>query len=97
MIQLSGKQIRHLRGLAHHLPVVIMVGNSGLTDTVKLEFDRALSAHELVKVKLPAAQSSDKRGFLQELCQTAGAAPVQLIGRVGVAYRPAEQPRITLP
>ena len=97
MIQLSGKQLRHLRGLAHHRPVVVMVGNSGLTYALKLEFDKALSTHELVKVKLPAGQSSKKHGFLQELCRTAGAVPVQLIGRVGVAYRPAENPRITLP
>ena len=97
MIRLSGKQIRHLRGLAHHHRIVVMLGNAGLTDTLKLEFDSALSAHELVKVKLPAGQSKEKRAILQQLCRAAGAVPVQLIGRVGIAYRPAETPRIILP
>ena len=97
MIRLSGKQVRHLRGLAYHHQIVVMIGNSGLTDTLKLEFDSALSAHELVKVKLPAGQAREKRTILQQLCRAVGAVPVQLIGRVGIAYRPAETPRIILP
>jgi RNA-binding protein len=38
-----------------------------------------------------------RRAWMEEICATAGAAPVQQIGKILVVYRPAEQPVITLP
>jgi RNA-binding protein len=48
--QLSEKQKKHLRRLAHPLNPMVMLGNAGLTDGVVNELDRALTDHELVKV-----------------------------------------------
>ncbi|HEV2286940.1 MAG TPA: YhbY family RNA-binding protein, partial [Steroidobacteraceae bacterium] len=50
---LSERQRRHLRGLAHPLKPVVRLGNAGLTDAVALETLRALTDHELIKVKAP--------------------------------------------
>lgn len=52
---LSEKQRKFLRGLAHALEPVVWIGNSGLTDGVVAEADRALRDHELIKVKIRAS------------------------------------------
>ena len=51
-MQLSERQRKYLRGLAHPLEPVILVGNAGLTEGVVKETARALHDHELVKVKI---------------------------------------------
>mgnify|MGYP001165206408 FL=1 len=93
---LTGKQLNHLRGLAHHLKPVVTVGVAGATPAVSVELKHALTAHELVKVRLPSLSKPQKAELLERLCQETGAISVQLIGRVGVAYRPAPIPRIHL-
>ena len=52
------------------------------------ELDIALNHHELVKIRLPGASKEDKKTALEELCRATDATPVQLIGRIGVVYRP---------
>ncbi len=42
-----------LRARAHPLRPVVLLGGAGLTDAVLKETDRALAAHELIKVRVP--------------------------------------------
>ena len=58
---LSDSQRRHLRGLAHHLKPVVMVGQDGLKASVLAEVDAALTDHELIKVKVAAADRERTR------------------------------------
>ncbi|GAF85186.1 unnamed protein product, partial [marine sediment metagenome] len=51
-MSLTNSQIRYLRGLAHGLNPIILVGNKGVTPALIKEFGAALDQHELVKVKL---------------------------------------------
>ncbi len=51
MTILSTKQKQFLKGLAHHLSPVVMLGGNGLTEGVLAEIDNALNHHELIKVK----------------------------------------------
>lgn len=97
MKELRGKQLNFLRGRAHHLKVVVSVGALGVSRGVVAELDQALRAHELVKVKLAGDDRAARQACLERLCAGTDAAPVQLIGRVGVVYRPADPPVITLP
>lgn len=97
MIELSSKQRRHLRSLAHHRRVAVSIGGAGLSDVVLAEIETALGHHELLKIKLPPSARSERAGLIDSLCRRMGAAPVQLIGRVAVIYRPAVTPRIALP
>lgn len=94
---LTGKQLDHLRGLAHSLKPVITVGNSGVSAAVVDETNRALSHHELIKVRLPAIDRKERRKLLDELAQSTTAAVVQTVGRIGTLYRGADEPRIELP
>jgi len=97
MKPLSPAQRQFLRGLAHSLQPVVMIGNQGLTPAVHKEIGRALAAHELIKVKAAAGDADTRRAWLAEICAAADAAPVQQIGKVLVVYRPAAEPVIALP
>ncbi len=97
-VELSEKQRRHLRGLAHALKPIIRVGGAGLTDAVAKETARALHDHELIKVKAPGADRDVRDAMFGELAQRTGSALVHRIGNVAVLYRPrADLQRILIP
>lgn len=92
---LTGAQRQKLRGQAHALEPVVLVGHSGVTDAVIKAVDEALLAHELIKVRLH--QPEDKRGSAAELAERAHAALCGLVGHTVILYRPhPTKPRIVL-
>ena len=97
--ELSEKQRRHLRGLAHELKPIIRLGNAGLTDAVATETARALHDHELIKVKAPGGGEREARDALfTELAKRTASALIHRIGNVAVLYRPhATLPKIMIP
>jgi RNA-binding protein len=97
-MQLTEKQRRHLRGLAHPLKPVVLMGNAGLTDAVVDATAEALAAHELIKVRLPGMAREPRDAALALLAERTGSTMVTRIGHVAVLYRRhAELPRIILP
>ena len=85
-MNLNNKQKQYLKGLAHPLKPVVMLGNNGLTEGVLAEIDQALQHHELIKVKIAAEERETK------------AINVQVIGNMLVLYRPSTEDRkIILP
>lgn len=95
---LTPAQRRYLRGLAHPLKPVLMLGDKGVTPSVLAELDHALDDHELIKVKLFGEDRSKRKMSLTQLLEASGAERVQAIGHVAVLYRRNdEQPRIALP
>jgi RNA-binding protein len=97
-MELTEKQRRHLKGLAHPLKPVILMGNSGLTDAVVAETDNALAHHELIKVRLPGLDREERDAALDLLSRRTRSSMVTRIGHVAVLYRRhAELPRIILP
>jgi RNA-binding protein len=95
---LSDSQRRHLRGLAHHLKPVVMVGQDGLKPSVLAEVDGALTAHELIKVKVAAADRDERAALVAEIAASCGAEMVQAIGHVAALFRRnPKKPRIALP
>jgi RNA-binding protein len=97
-IALTSAQKRYLRGLAHDLKPVILVGGKGVTDGLVAETVSALGIHELIKVKV-AAEDRDARDLaIATLADAADAALIARIGNIAVMYRPrAEKPLIALP
>jgi len=97
-MQLSEKQRKFLRGRAHSLHPLVTVGQSGLTDAVVIEAQRALHDHELIKVKVRAAEREARDAVLAALGQRTGAALVTRVGHVAVLYKPhPELPRLLIP
>lgn len=76
------------RAQAHHITFLILLGNAGLTDAVIKEVDRELSAHGLVKVKVPGDDREERARIYAELADKLGAARIQAIGKTLVLYRP---------
>jgi RNA-binding protein len=95
---ISAAQKRHLRGLAHALKPVIMVGGKGVTDALVAELDIALERHELLKVKVAAEDRDTRDAWMADLAARSGAALVQRVGHTVTLYRAsAEKPQIVLP
>jgi RNA-binding protein len=97
-MELSEKQLRFLRGKAHALKPVVMVGQKGLTDNVVAETVQALRDHELIKVRVRAADRTQREGWLQQLVSQSSCTLVARIGHVAVLYRAATPiPKLVLP
>jgi RNA-binding protein len=86
-MNLSEKQKKHLRRLAHPLNPIVMLGNAGLTDGVVNELERALTDHELVKVSARLGDREARDAALDVLATRTASALVQRVGHVGVFYR----------
>lgn len=97
-MELSEKQRRYLRGLAHSLKPVIHIGAAGLTEAVAKETSRALHDHELIKVKVRGAEREERDAILAELARRTESSLVHRIGHVAVLYRPRpDLSRIVIP
>ena len=97
-VELTEKQRRHLKGLAHHLDPVIRVGNAGVSPSVVAETRRALSDHELIKVRVAAVDRDERNAAMELLAGECDAALVGRVGHVAIFYRRhPERPRILLP
>lgn len=94
---LTNSQIRYLRGLAHKLKPVVLVGQAGASEAVALELDVALEHHELLKVKINGAEREGVKEIAAALAERTAANLVQSIGHTIVMYRAAQKPRIVLP
>ena len=96
-LQLSTKQTRYLRGLAHHLNPLVQIGKNGCTEAVVKDIQRNLKDHELIKVRIGIDDRSEFKETCQTIAQETGSALVQTIGRIAVLYKPSEEPEIDLP
>jgi RNA-binding protein len=97
-MKLSEKQRRYLRGLAHPLKPVILIGNAGVSEGVVAETRRALADHELIKVRMTGAEREARDAALEDLAKVTDSELVGRIGHVATLYRrSAELPKIVLP
>jgi RNA-binding protein len=88
----SNEDKKHLRRLGHDLKPVVTIAAKGLTDNVSAELERALSDHELIKVKLAVGDREAKKTVSDKICQNFKAELVQSIGHILLIYRPAKSP-----
>ena len=97
-MSLSESQKKYLRGLGHALKPVVMVGDAGLTDAVRAEFESSLEHHELIKVRVKVGERTERDTIIQALCSATEADLVQRIGNMALVYREnPEKKRIRLP
>ncbi len=96
-MELTGKQVRFLRGLGHHLRPVVMIGKEEINDAVLSATEEALTAHELIKVKLQEGCLSDRKEVAEELAAATHAAIAQILGKSILLYRPSDEKKLKLP
>jgi putative YhbY family RNA-binding protein len=84
---LTSAERKSLRARAHKLEPVVQIGGKGLTDEVVAEIERALNAHELIKVRAGSLERDERDAALKEICGRTGAEQVQQVGKVFVLFR----------
>jgi RNA-binding protein len=89
---LTARERAHLKARAHALEPVVQTGSSGVTDRLVAEVDRALAAHELIKVKVGADDRQERVALGDEICARTGATAVHRVGKVLILWRPREEP-----
>lgn len=97
MIEITGKQKKYLKGLAHKLSPVVIVGNKGVSEAVLKEIDATLEAHELIKIRVRCDDQVEFKATVVEIQEKASAALIQTIGHSVVLYREAKEAVIKLP
>ena len=88
MPPLTARERSFLKARAHPLEPIVYVGHDGLTGAVLKEIERALTAHELVKVRVNTTDRDARRALNAEICARTGAEAVQQVGKVLVLWRP---------
>ncbi len=100
-ICLTSSQCKYLRGQAHQLKPIVLIGQKGATPSIGLALDQALIKHELVKVKfIEGKEKSYKQRTTEDLQTSLGAQMVGMIGHTAIFYRPHPDPdkrKINLP
>jgi RNA-binding protein len=96
-MNLNKKQIQYLKGLAHSLKPVVLLGNNGLTEAVVAEIDYALNHHELIKIKIPTEDRETKTLIIEAICRETNSTQVQVIGKTLVIFRQTEEKKIRIP
>lgn len=87
-VSLTARERAHLKSRAHALDPVVQVGHAGLTDALVNEVDRALTAHELIKIKVLDADREARAEVGAAICARTDAVVVQRVGKVQVLWRP---------
>lgn len=85
---LTARERAHLKARAHALEPVVQTGSAGVTDKLVAEVDRALTAHELIKVKVGTDDRADRVAIGDEICARTGATAVHRVGKVLILWRP---------
>ena len=95
---LTEPQRKHLRRLGHDRNPIVLIGQGGLSPNVVAEMDRALTDHELVKVRARVGDRGERDRILEALAAATRSELVQRIGHVALYYRNnPDRPGILLP
>lgn len=97
LMNLNKKQIQYLKGVAHPLKPVVLLGSNGLTEAVVAEIDYALNHHELIKVKIPTDDRETKSLIVDAICRETSSTKIQVIGKTLIIYRQSEEKKIRIP
>ena len=94
METLSPALRRELRARAHYLHPVVAIGQHGLTPPVLHEIDVALTAHELIKLRVFSDDRAARETLLGRICDELSCAPVQHLGKLLVLWRKKAEPKV---
>ena len=67
--ELSNKDRKNLRKLAHTLKPIVMIGQHGVTAAVVSEIDMALISHELIKIRVRGFEREERQAKVEEIAK----------------------------
>ncbi|KUJ71828.1 ribosome assembly RNA-binding protein YhbY [Thiomicrospira sp. WB1] len=85
--KLTTSKKKFLKGIAHGLRPVILIGANGLTPAVSDAVEEALSHHELLKIKMAEDDRDARQAMINALVEQTGAQIVQSVGKIVVLLR----------
>lgn len=86
-MDMTNDRLKELRGQAHGLSPVVMVGQSGLSDGVLAAIDDALEAHELIKIRMLDSDRDKRAAWIEQILQASRAQKVLAVGKMVTIYR----------
>ena len=87
-MELKETQKKRLKGMAHGLKPVVMIGQHGLKDSILDELVTALDYHQLIKVKISVGDRDARDQIIKQLLAHAKKALlIQQIGNIAVLYQ----------
>lgn len=88
MSSLKGFQKKYLRGVAHDMTPLVLIGHNGLTEQVIKSIDQTLCDHELIKIKFNSFKEKEQKCQINdEIEKATGAELVGLVGHVAIFFR----------
>lgn len=88
---LSSRERSFLKARAHALEPVVRIGHAGITPELVAEVDRALTAHELIKVGIAVEDRDGRRAVGDALAERVDATPVHRVGKILILWRPRRE------
>ena len=85
--ELSNRDRKNLRKLAHSLKPIVMIGQHGVTAAVISEIEVALIAQELIKIRVRGFEREERRAKVEEIAKELDAEIVSMIGGIVTMYR----------
>lgn len=95
--KLTTNQKKFLRGIAHNINPMIIIGANGVTESLMKELESTLEHHEILKIKMASADRDDRKQIIDYILEQTGALLVQSIGKICVIYRQSEDSELPLP
>ncbi|MDX1353104.1 ribosome assembly RNA-binding protein YhbY [Thiomicrorhabdus sp. Kp2] len=95
--KLTTNQKKFLRGIAHNINPMIIIGANGVTESLMKELESTLEHHEILKIKMASADRDDRKQIIDYILEQTGALLVQSIGKICVIYRQSEDTELPLP
>lgn len=93
---MTGKEKRHLRALSNSLPLSATLGKGEMDEGILKAVDEALTAHELIKIRLLNNHDTSIEEEAKALSVSLGAEVVQILGHVITLYRYSEKKKVHL-
>ncbi len=95
--KLSNNQKKYLRGIAHGLNPMIIIGTNGVTESLMEELESTLTHHEILKIKIALGDRDERQEITQHILKQTGALLVQSVGKTCIIYRQNEETELPLP
>ena len=95
--KLTTSQKKYLRGIAHNINPMIIIGANGVTESLMKELESTLEHHEILKIRMASADRDDRKQIVDYILEQTGALLVQSIGKICVIYRQSDETELPLP
>jgi RNA-binding protein len=88
----DNKTRKQFRAIGHRLHPIVIISN-GISDNVDAEIVRALADHELIKIRINAADREEKKALVTAICERHAAELIQMSGHIVLLYKAARKPK----